>query len=301
MLHRILAVDDDDDIRDFISVVLGKENDVTLAKSGEDAIRLLDDGNLYDLVLLDVVMPGMNGYDVLRILRRHPNAKGIPIIFLTASSSQKDEEKGLSLGAVDYIAKPISLPILTARVRTHLALKDAYDRLTVQNLALDQRVKKRTKELVLTQEVTILCLASLAETRDNETGNHLRRTQAYVRLLADKLADGGPYAGQLNEGMILLIEKSAPLHDIGKVGVPDAVLLKPGKLTKEEFEIIKQHPAYGKTAIESAEEMLGTTSFLRHAKDIVYSHHEKWDGSGYPQGLIGEAIICSTDGSSGCL
>jgi len=238
-------------------------------------------------------MPGLNGHDVIKLLKLHPNAATIPVAFLTARSDEKEEEKGLQLGAVDYFIKPISRSILVARVNTQLALKDARDRLRIQNLALEERVRERTRELSLTQDITIMSLASLAETRDNETGNHIRRTQAYLRVLADKLSESGPYEDLLDDETISILEKSAPLHDIGKVGIPDAILLKPGKLTPEEFDIIKLHPIYGKEALEKAEENLGTTSFLRHAKDIIYYHHEKWDGSGYPEGLSGEDIPLS--------
>lgn len=293
MTHRILVVDDEPIISQIIARVLRHGNDVTIANSGDQALQLVDDGNEFDLILLDVVMPEMTGHDVIALLKRHPNARDTPVIFLTGRSDQHEEEKGLKLGAVDYIAKPISRPILTVRVETQLALKDARDRLEAQNRLLEQRVRERTREVALTQDVTILSLASLAETRDNETGNHIRRTQTYVQVLAEKLADDGPYAGDLDEHTITLFKKSAPLHDIGKVGVPDAVLLKPGKLTPEEFEIIKLHPVHGKTALVEAESILGTTSFLRHAKDIAYYHHEKWDGTGYPEGLAGEAIPLS--------
>jgi putative two-component system response regulator len=269
------------------------DHDVQVMNSGVSTIEYFDQGNTCDLILLDVDMPDMTGYDVMSLLKRHPVAKDIPVIFLTGRTSQAEEEKGLVHGAVDYVAKPISAAILMARVQTQLALKDARDRLSDHNRALEERVRERTRELSLTQDVTILSLASLAETRDNETGNHIRRTQSYVRILAHALVDGGNYTDQLDDHTIELLVKSAPLHDIGKVGVPDSVLQKPGKLTAEEFEIIKLHCSHGRTALESAEEMLGTTSFLHHAKDIASYHHEKWDGSGYPEGLEDENIPLS--------
>ena len=218
MRHRILTVDDDPYICNFIALVLEAESEVVVAASGEEAVRLLDEGQTFDLILLDVLMPEMTGYDVIKLLKYHPNVQGTPVIFLTGRAGQEEEEQGFRLGAVDYIAKPISAPILTARVHTQLALKEARDRLITQNKMLDQKVQERTRELALTQDITILSLATLAETRDNETGNHIRRTQAYVRILADYLADGSPYADQLNEDLCELLMKSTPLHDIGKVG-----------------------------------------------------------------------------------
>lgn len=291
--QRILVVDDTRTIRDLVSAILSKFADITMAESGEAAMQLLDDGQTFDLILLDVRMPGMSGYEVMESINKHPLSNATPVIFLTSHDDHEAEERALNLGAVDFIAKPFSAPILRARVFNHLALKEARDLIEAQNETLEETVRARTAELVLTQDVTILSLASLAETRDNETGMHIRRTQSYVRLLADELRARGHYTDLLNDDTIKLMEKSAPLHDIGKVGIPDAVLLKPGKLTPEEFEIIKDHPTLGKNALEGAENMLGSTSFLRFAKEIAYSHHEKWNGSGYPQGLAGQDIPLS--------
>lgn len=290
---RILAIDDDGLIGQFIVTVLGGECDVTITQSGEAGLHAAFEDGPFDLVLLDVDMAGMNGHDVCRLMRRDPRTASIPIIFLTARVSAEEEELGLGLGAVDYIAKPISPPILAARVKTHLELKSARDRLAGQNRLLEEKVRTRTRELELTQEVAILTLATLAETRDNETGMHIQRTRNYVRILAERLSEAGPYADKIDEDLITYFEKSAPLHDIGKVGVPDAILKKPGKLTEEERKTVQQHPLYGRAALESAEEILGTNSFLRHAKDIAACHHERWDGTGYPEGLKRHAIPLS--------
>ncbi|MGH8807815.1 MAG: HD-GYP domain-containing protein, partial [Noviherbaspirillum sp.] len=194
----------------------------------------------------------------------------------------------------DYITKPISLPVVEARVRTHLQNKAARDFLQDQNAFLESEVNKRVRELAMIQDVTILAMASLAETRDNETGGHIRRTQHYVRRLALALRDHPRFASLLTDDAIELIYKSAPLHDIGKVGIPDAILLKPGRLTAEEFEIMKTHTTLGRDAILAAEKQLNAPdSFLRFAREIAYSHQEKWDGSGYPEGLAGDAIPVS--------
>ena len=183
---------------------------------------------------------------------------------------------------------------MLARVKTHLLLKSARDFLKDQNAYLEEEVERRTKEVQVVQDTTIMAMGSLAETRDNETGNHIRRTQHYVRVLAEKLKANPGYAKDLDDTMIGLLYKSAPLHDIGKVGIPDRILLKPGKLTPEEFEIMKTHTTLGRDAIVAAEKHLpAPSSFLRHAREIAYSHQEKWDGSGYPEGLVGPLIPLS--------
>jgi putative two-component system response regulator len=247
-----------------------------------------------DLVLLDVMMPDLDGIEVCRRLKDDPRTRHIPVIFLTAMSKSEDERIGLEAGAVDYITKPISPPILLARVKTHLQLKAGQDFLKDKNAYLQSEVFRRTREVQAIQDVTILTMASLAETRDNETGNHIRRTQHYVKALAIKLRDHPRFAGYFTDHVIDLLFKSAPLHDIGKVGIPDKILLKPGKLTPEEFEIMKTHTTLGRDAIEQAERQLGTpVEFLKVAKEIAYSHQEKWDGSGYPEGLAGDGIPVS--------
>jgi putative two-component system response regulator len=181
-----------------------------------------------------------------------------------------------------------------ARVRTHLALKAAADFLRDKNEYLAAEVARRTKQISTVQDVTIMAMASLAETRDNETGNHIRRTQHYVRALALELRKLPKFASSLDDTTVELLFKSAPLHDIGKVGIPDAILLKPGKLTPEEFEVMKTHAALGRDAIVAAEQLLDEpVSFLQYAREIAYCHQEKWDGSGYPEGLAHERIPLS--------
>ena len=215
----------------------------------------------------------------------------IPVIFLTAKTGVEDEKKGLELGAVDYITKPISPPIVMARVKSHLALKAMADFLRNQNDFLEIEVGKRTREVMAIQDVTILVMASLAETRDSETGNHIRRTQFYVKALAERLRNHPRFAWFLTDVNINMLFKSAPLHDIGKVGIPDRILLKPGRFEPHEFEIMKTHTTLGYDAIVHAENALGTNvDFLSFAKTIALSHQEKWDGSGYPQGLAGDDI-----------
>ena len=247
-----------------------------------------------DLVLLDIEMPDLSGYEVCRRLKANPQTQEIPVIFLTSKTDAESEELGLTMGAVDYIMRPINPAILLSRVKAHLADAASAASLRIANQYLEVAVAARTGELTNLQEMTVLALASLAETRDTETGNHLRRTQHYMRALANHLQTHPRYADHLDDNMISLLFKCAPLHDIGKVGIPDRILLKNGRYTPEEFAIMKTHPMLGHDAIVRAQELSGQRmNFLEVAKEIVYSHHEKWDGSGYPQGLAGEAIPLS--------
>jgi putative two-component system response regulator len=267
---------------------------VKVANTGARALKIAQADDPPDLILLDVMMPEMDGYEVCRQLKANAATRHIPVIFLTARNEIRDEQAGLEMGAVDYITKPISPPIVLMRVKNHLAVKAAADFLKDKNVFLEQEVRRRTEEVRDVQDVTILTMASLAETRDNETGNHIIRTQHYVKLLAIQLQGHPRFAAALDGNAIDLLFKSAPLHDIGKVGIPDSILLKPSKLTAEEFEVMKTHTTLGKVAIESAESRLGKhVPFLQVAKEIAYSHQEKWDGTGYPQGLAGDAIPIS--------
>ena len=290
----VLVVDDTPDNLMLMTDLLRDRYRVKAANSGEAALRVLQSNPLPDLILLDIMMPGLSGHDVARQLQQDPRTRQIPIIFLTALASMENEIQGLELGAVDYITKPISPPLVLARVQTQLKIKAAADFLRDQNDFLEQEVQRRTREVVAIQDVTIQAMASLAETRDNETGNHIRRTQHYVRLLAELLRDHPRFNPFLNDDSIRQLFRSAPLHDIGKIGIPDHILLKPGRFTPEEFEIMKTHTTLGRDAIQRAEDQLGlSVDFLRMAKEIAYSHQEKWDGSGYPQGLVGEEIPMS--------
>lgn len=291
---NLLVVDDTPDNLALMSELLKEDYKVRVANSGERALKLLASGTLPDLILLDIMMPGMDGYEVLRHLKANPATRDIPVVFLTAKTETEDERIGLELGAVDYLTKPVSPAILQARVKNHLALKAQADFLRDKSAFLEAEVEKRTHEVQALQDVTILVMASLAETRDNETGNHIRRTQHYVRVLAEKLASHPRFAAKLTDHYITGLFKSAPLHDIGKIGIPDRILLKPGKLTEAEFEVMKTHTTLGRDAIAQAEKELGgSVPFLEIAKEIAYSHQEKYDGSGYPQGISDDAIPLS--------
>lgn len=292
--QSVLVVDDTPENLALISRLLKQHYQIKVATNGEKALVIANSDPQPDLILLDVLMPGMDGYEVCRRLKLDARTAEIPVVFLTARSDTSAEAQGFELGAVDFLSKPVSPPILLARIETHLVLKNARQVLKDRNATLEEEVRRRVHEIQVVQDVTIMALASLAETRDNETGHHLVRTQLYVQALADHLQGHARFSAELTPSNIELIVKSAPLHDIGKVGVPDRILLKPGRLTPEEFEVMKTHTTLGYRAlVEGESRMQQQAPFLRFAKEIALSHQEKWDGSGYPNGLAGEVIPIS--------
>jgi putative two-component system response regulator len=267
---------------------------VRAANNGARALEIAASPPRPDLILLDVMMPDMDGMEVLARLQAEPATADIPVIFVTSMDSTEDEEKGLALGAADYIAKPIRPAIVLARVRTQLQAKFARDWLRDQNAALEAEVGRRLRDNQDLQDISIHALARLAEVRDVETGNHLHRTQGYIRVIAERLAQHPAYAEQLSPEAIEWIAKCAPLHDIGKVGIPDSILLKPGPLDADERRIMERHAIIGAEALEQAErDARRHMPFLRYAKEVTRSHHERWDGRGYPDHLSGAAIPIS--------
>ncbi|MFY8099260.1 MAG: two-component system response regulator, partial [Allorhizobium sp.] len=232
-LHPVvLAIDDSPENLVLMSTLLKDRYKVKVANSGARGLELARSASP-DIILLDIMMPVMDGYAVCEQLKRDPATAHIPVIFLTARTESDDEKHGLEVGAVDYITKPISPPIFLMRIQNHLALKRAADFLRDKADYLENEVQMRTREIAALQEVTVQVVTSLAETRDQETGKHIRRTQLYVKALAEKLQSHPRFAASLGTLEIDAIYKSAPLHDIGKVGIPDRILLKPGKLTAE--------------------------------------------------------------------
>lgn len=301
-----MIVDDSIDNLDLLVEVLSPIYKVLGATSGIRAIEIAKSVPVLDLILLDVMMPQMDGYEVLCRLQQIPKLADIPVIFITALSSSHEEERGLELGAVDYVSKPFNPATVLARVKVHVELKVARDQLSRINDDLEREVARRMRENLLIQELNVRALACVAEARDNETGNHITRTSAYVEQLAQELSEHERFQSALSPGQISCIVKAAPLHDIGKVGIPDAILLKPGPLTAEEFTVMKTHPSIGADAISRAMEQAasgdmrevadgnpGAFGFLHVAREIVVGHHERWDGSGYPAGLSGDAIPVS--------
>jgi putative two-component system response regulator len=295
-LHKplILVVDDTPQNLSLMNDLLSDLYTVKVASNGLRALKIARSTPAPDLILLDIMMPDMDGYEVCRQIKADPKTRDIAVIFLTAKTQLADEHLGFSVGAVDYIAKPISPPIMMARIRTHLALKAAANFLKDKNAYLESEVARRTEEIRSGEEVTIWAMTSLAEARDNETGQHILRTQRYVRALALALRQHPRFFQFLSAEVIDLLFRSAPLHDIGKVGIPDRILLKPGRLDAQEFEIMKTHTTLGYEALERAKSRIARPlAFLQYASEIALSHQEKWDGSGYPQGLSGEAIPIS--------
>lgn len=289
MRSSILIVDDSPTIIHIVSSVL-EDYHMHFALNGKEALNILEDNNDIDLILLDIEMPEMDGYQVIKHLKANPDTEDIPVIYLTVKSDVEEEAKGLELGAVDYIKKPINSAVLKARVETHIQLRLAQIFMDRQNEILENKVRHRTREILITRDITINSMMTLLEVRDIESGQHIKRTQLYMKALCEYLAKQGPYKAYMTKEKIENIYRTAPLHDIGKIGIPDRILLKPGKLTEEEFDEMKQHANYAVKAFSSVDERLGDTNYLNIAREIAGSHHEKWDGSGYPDGLAGQEI-----------
>jgi len=279
----VLVVDDTIANIQILDQLLRNDYIVRVATNGEAAIKTAHSSPTPDIILLDIMMPGIDGYEVCKRLKDSELTHHIPIIFVTAMTDEDDEAKGLDLGAVDFITKPYSPRLVQARVFNHLAIKKRNDH-------LDQLVKERTLELFQSRAVTIEALAALAETRDKETGGHIKRTKFYMKHLTELLRKSSPSKWDFSDDTVQLYFDCAPMHDVGKVGIPDCILLKPGKLTHEEFEVMKGHTVLGYETLMQAEKNMGTDSFLGVGAEIAYTHHEKWDGSGYPKGLKGEEI-----------
>lgn len=266
----VLIVDDMPENIDALVGVLRDSYRLKVANGGEAALRIAASNPPPDLILLDVSMPGMDGYEVCRHLKLDPATSRIPIIFVTVKGDTQDESLGFSVGAVDYITKPISAPLVMARVATQVALND-------QRRHLEGEVRRRTAELESTRLEIIRRLGRAAEFRDNETGMHVIRMSHYSRLLA--LAAG------MSTSEADLVLHASPMHDVGKIGIPDQILLRPGPLDASERGTMQRHCAYGREIIGDHPSLL-----LRLAATVAYEHHEKWDGTGYPRGVRGNQI-----------
>jgi putative two-component system response regulator len=284
----VLIVDDTPENIHVLIEALRDEYATIVATSGRKALLMACTEPIPDIILLDVMMPEMDGYEVCRQLKADARTSGIPIIFVTKLAEEEDERKGLELNAVDYIHKPFRPALVKARIRNHLELKGYRDH-------LEELVQERTRELRLTQDAAIYGLGILAEYRNLETGQHIKRTRSYVKLLAEHLETNPRFRGYFNPATIRQLYNSASLHDIGKVGIPDSILLKPGPLTSEEFEVMKQHTVFGRDTVRRIGMDMhddSASSFLRLAEELAHTHHERWDGSGY-HGMRGEEIPVS--------
>jgi len=267
--QTVLVVDDTPENIDVLVGTLKDDYKVKAATSGEMALKVVNAG-APDIILLDIMMPGIDGYEICRRLRSDPTTWRIPVIFISAKIGVEDEMKGLELGAVDYITKPISPPIVKARVKTHLALYD-------QNRELERKVRMRTAELHETRLEIIRRLGRAAEFKDNETGMHVIRMSHYARIIGKAIG--------MDDIEADLLLNAVPMHDVGKIGIPDKVLLKPGKLDNDEWTLMQKHAEFGAMIIGEHHSKL-----LQMARVVALTHHEKWNGKGYPHGLAGEDI-----------
>lgn len=290
----ILMVDDNPDNLFLLETLFSSAGFTTLsADGGQQAIDIVQSRyRTIDLIILDIMMPDVDGLAVTRTLKGNRITADIPILLLTAKLKERgDVARGMELGAEDYLTKPVDNLELVARVKNLLRMKKLEDRLRTINDELEQIVEERTIEVMLTRDAAIFGLAKLAEYRDNETGAHLDRVRNYTRIVGETLLKQGAYPDVVDEEFVRTVAASSVLHDIGKVGIPDAILQKPGKLTPDEFDIMKTHAALGGQALTAAAARMPLeTSFLSVGRDIAWHHHEKWNGTGYPDRLAGEDI-----------
>jgi len=269
--QRILVVDDVPDNIEILRGVLHDDYLILAAKSGAKALEISRSNQKPDMILLDVMMPGMDGYEVCRRLKSDPRTAHIPVMFVTGMGEVESETLALEIGAVDYITKPIAPTVVRARVKTHLALFDL-------NHELERQVQERTEKLRRTRLQIIQGLGRASEYKDNETGMHVMRMSNYARLLAK--------AAGMHDQAVELVFHAAPMHDIGKIGIPDSILLKPSQLNEQEWKVMQTHPAIGVGIIGDTHD----SELLNLASVVAMTHHEKWNGKGYPKGLAGEDI-----------
>lgn len=285
-LPKILIVDDEPANLNLLNEILKDSYRVFLASSGKHALTFLE-RNRPDAIMLDVLMPEMDGYAVIKEIKKRDAIKDIPVIFLTGLDNPNNESIAFKLGAVDYIAKPIVAESVLNRVATHVELQR-------YRMYLEEEIAARTESLVRTKDVVLNVMANITDIKDHDTGSHVKRTTEYMRLLVTGLRKLDAPNYRLTSEEEENIINTSKLHDIGKVSVPDAILLKPGKLTEEEFEQVKQHSIVGARVVEDAiANFAEAPSFFNQAYEIILSHHEKWNGAGYPLGLVGEAIPLS--------
>jgi putative two-component system response regulator len=286
---KIILVDDSRTSLITAKKALADRYDILTAPSGKKLFELLE-RTTPDLILLDIEMPEMGGYDVIKILKDSEESAYIPVIFLSGRTDLESEIEGLELGAVDYIFKPFSQKLLLRRIESHLALEMQRQELKRYSMNLEGKVVEQTRAVSDLKNIVLRTVADLVECRDSTTGGHIERTQNYLKLLVNFLLKQGAYAKELSSWDIDLFVMSSQLHDVGKISIRDCILLKPDKLTAEEFEEMKAHTVIGGNIIEKIKKGTVENAFLEHAKILALNHHEKWDGTGYPLGLKGEEI-----------
>ena len=270
------------------NALIGKYNVFTIP-SGEKLLKMLEK-IIPDLILLDIEMPEMNGYEAIKIIKSDKRTSSIPVIFLTAKTETANELEGLSLGAIDYITKPFSPPLLLKRIEVHLLVEEQKNELKNYNDNLMGMVKDKTKTVINLQNAILKTVAEMVEFRDDITGSHIERTQSYLKALYEKIVEKGLYKEEISTWDINVFLQSAQLHDVGKIAIKDNILQKPAKLTPQEFEEMKSHTTFGKMIVDKISKSAVEDVFLEHAKIFALSHHEKWDGTGYPMGLSGNDI-----------
>jgi len=287
----VLIVDDNLANLKIGNNILEEKYTVATASSAAKMFKLLEN-NTPALILLDIDMPEMNGYEAIKILKSKPETKNIPVIFLTAKTESNDELEGLSLGAIDYITKPFNPALLLKRIEVHLLVQAQHKTLEKQavelknfNINLQRMVEEKTQDVIELQNALLITIAELVECRDNITGGHIERTQKGVEILLDELGKKDIYKEETEKWDVNLLLKSCQLHDVGKISIDDSILKKPGKLNSEEFDKMKKHTVFGEQVIEKIETLTKESDFLIYAKIFAASHHEKWDGTGYPRGL----------------
>lgn len=285
----IIMVDDSPTNLAMAKKTLNVQYDVITISSCVELMKILEIVSP-DLILLDIEMPDMSGFDVIKAIKNKRETAGIPVIFLTSRSDKKSELKGLSLGAVDYIIKPFSPPLLRKRVELHLLIESQKKELKNYNENLQKMVEEKTQTVMELQNAILHTLAELVEYRDDVTGKHIDRMEQYLELMTASMADSEQYQNDVRSWDLSLLYQSAQLHDVGKIAIRDDILLKPGKLTPEEFDVMKTHTTFGMKVFQKIERLTKENSFLLYAKTIAGSHHERWDGSGYPNGIKGEDI-----------